>query len=125
MQITARSFTFDVSAGGPDGGEAVLLLHSFPQHSGEWAAVTPLLHAAGLRTYALNQRGTSPGARPAAVADYRIAECALDAAAVLDALGVERAHVVGHDWGAICAWHLALRHPDRVRTLTAVSVPHP
>ena len=125
MQITARSCTFDVSAGGPEGGEPVLLLHGFPQHRGEWAAVTPPLHAAGLRTYALDQRGTSPGARPAQVAAYRITECALDAVAVLDALDIPAVHLVGHDWGAICAWHVALRHPARVRTLTAVSVPHP
>jgi pimeloyl-ACP methyl ester carboxylesterase len=129
MKITARSFTFDVVAGGPSSasaGEApVLLLHGFPQHSGEWAGVTPLLHAAGLRTYALDQRGTSPGARPEAVAEYRIAECALDAVAVLDALEISSVHLVGHDWGAVGAWHMALRHPGRVRTLTAVSVPHP
>ncbi|GAA3272708.1 alpha/beta hydrolase [Dactylosporangium vinaceum] len=125
MKITARSLTFDVVAGGPADGPPVLLLHGFPQHSGEWAAVTPLLHAAGLRTYALDQRGTSPGARPPEVADYRIAECALDAVAVLDALNIPSVHLVGHDWGAVCAWHVALRHVERVRTLTAVSVPHP
>ncbi|WP_432978414.1 alpha/beta fold hydrolase [Dactylosporangium sp. CA-233914] len=125
MKITARSMVFDVFEGGPAGGEPVLLLHGFPQHSGEWAAVTPLLHAAGLRTYALDQRGTSPGARPEGAEAYRIEECALDAVAVLDALGVSSVHLVGHDWGAVCAWHVALRHPARVRTLTAISVPHP
>lgn len=101
------------------------MLHGFPQHSGEWDAVTPALHAAGLRTYALDQRGYSPGARPADVGAYRIPELVADAAAVLDALGVTGAHVVGHDWGAIVAWGLAAAHPERVRTLTAVSVPHP
>ncbi|HTJ39907.1 MAG TPA: alpha/beta hydrolase [Dactylosporangium sp.] len=125
MKITARDLTFDVVAGGPADGAPVLLLHGFPQHSGEWAAVTPALHAAGLRTYALDQRGTSPGARPPGVEAYRISECALDAVAVLDALDLASVHLVGHDWGAICAWHVALRHPARVRTLTAVSVPHP
>ncbi|MEU7871020.1 alpha/beta fold hydrolase [Dactylosporangium sp. NPDC049140] len=125
MKITARSLTFDVFDGGPEDGEPVLLLHGFPQHSGEWADVAPRLHAAGLRTYALDQRGTSPGARPAEVEAYRITECALDVVAVLDALDIPAVHLVGHDWGAICAWHVALRHASRVRTLTAVSVPHP
>jgi pimeloyl-ACP methyl ester carboxylesterase len=125
MKITARDLVFDVVAGGPADGVPVLLLHGFPQHSGEWAALTPALHAAGLRTYALDQRGTSPGARPAEVDAYRITECALDAVAVLDALDLAAVHLVGHDWGAVCAWHVALRHPARVRTLTAVSVPHP
>jgi pimeloyl-ACP methyl ester carboxylesterase len=124
-QIAARGLTFDVHIGGPPDGEPVLLLHGFPQHSGEWDDVVPALHDTGLRTYALDQRGYSPGARPPAVADYRIAECVADALAVLDALRVDSAHVVGHDWGALVAWQLAARHPDRVRTLTAVSVPHP
>jgi pimeloyl-ACP methyl ester carboxylesterase len=125
MRVDARGLTFEVRSGGPEDGEAVLLLHGFPQHSGEWDEVVPALHAAGLRTYALDQRGYSPGARPAAVDAYRIPELVADAAGVLDALGVPAAHVVGHDWGAIVAWALAARHPQRVRTLTAVSVPHP
>jgi pimeloyl-ACP methyl ester carboxylesterase len=124
-RVAARNLTFDVHAGGPAEGEPVLLLHGFPQHSGEWDAVVPALHEAGLRTYALDQRGYSPGARPPAVDDYRIAECVADVPAVLDALGVDRAHLVGHDWGAVVAWHTAARYPERVRTMTAVSVPHP
>ncbi|HEX7746822.1 MAG TPA: alpha/beta hydrolase [Micromonosporaceae bacterium] len=124
-QIAARGLTFDVHVGGPANGEPVLLLHGFPQHSGEWAEVVPVLHAAGLRTYALDQRGYSSGARPPAVEDYRMAECVADALAVLDALRVDAAHVVGHDWGAVVAWSAAAQRPERVRTLTAVSVPHP
>ncbi|MFI7607950.1 alpha/beta fold hydrolase [Micromonospora sp. NPDC049366] len=125
MRIDARGLTFDVRAGGPEDGPAVLLLHGFPQHAGEWDDVVPALHAAGLRTYALDQRGYSPGARPADVAAYRVPELVADTTAVLDALGVDAAHVVGHDWGAVVAWGLAAQHPARVRTLTAVSVPHP
>ncbi|NES29124.1 alpha/beta fold hydrolase [Micromonospora terminaliae] len=125
MRVEARGLTFEVRTGGPEGGEPVLLLHGFPQHSGEWDEVAPALHAAGLRTYALDQRGYSPGARPAEAGAYRIPELVADAAAVLDALGVTAAHLVGHDWGAIVAWGLAAAHPERVRTLTAVSVPHP
>ncbi|SCE74066.1 Pimeloyl-ACP methyl ester carboxylesterase [Micromonospora matsumotoense] len=125
MRVAARGLTFDVRAGGPEDGAVVLLLHGFPQHGGEWDEVVPALHAAGLRTYAPDQRGYSPGARPAEVAGYRLPELVADAVAVLDGLGVEAAHVVGHDWGAIVAWALAARHPERVRTLTAVSVPHP
>jgi pimeloyl-ACP methyl ester carboxylesterase len=103
----------------------VLLLHGFPQDHREFDLVAPRLHAAGLRTYALDQRGYSPGARPATVADYRLSEPTADAVAVLDELGFESAHVVGHDWGAQVGWLLAAHHPKRVRTLTAVSVAHP
>ncbi|MBX7265703.1 alpha/beta fold hydrolase [Micromonospora sp. Llam7] len=125
MRIDARGLRFDVTTGGPEHGEPVLLLHGFPQHSGEWDGVVPALHAAGLRSYALDQRGYSPQARPTRVEAYRLGELVADALAVLDALGVATAHVVGHDWGAIVGWALAAAHPDRVRTLTAVSVPHP
>jgi pimeloyl-ACP methyl ester carboxylesterase len=125
MRIMARGLTFDVHAGGPADGPPVLLLHGFPQDHREFDLLLPRLHAAGLRTYALDQRGYSPGARPGAVADYRLDEPVADAVAVLDELGVAQAHVVGHDWGAHVGWLLAARHPDRVSTLTAVSVPHP
>jgi pimeloyl-ACP methyl ester carboxylesterase len=124
MQIEARGLTFDVYEGGPSDGPAVLLLHGFPQDHREFDLLAPRLHEAGLRTYALDQRGYSPGARPTPIADYRLSEPTADAVAVLDALGVESAHVIGHDWGAQVGWMLAAQHPDRVRTLTAVSVPH-
>ncbi|RKN19102.1 alpha/beta hydrolase [Micromonospora musae] len=125
MRIDARGLEFVVRAGGPEGGEPVLLLHGFPQHGGEFDEVVPALHDAGLRTYAPDQRGYSPGARPTDVEAYQLPELVADAAALLDALGVEAAHLVGHDWGAAVAWALAAAHPERVRTLTAVSVPHP
>ncbi|TDB69686.1 alpha/beta fold hydrolase [Micromonospora sp. KC721] len=125
MRVEARGLTFEVRTGGPEAGEAVLLLHGFPQHGGEWDDVTPPLHAAGLRTYAPDQRGYSPGARPVEASAYRVPELVADVVALLDALGVEAVHVVGHDWGAVVAWALAAWHPQRVRTLTAVSVPHP
>ncbi|WP_026275936.1 alpha/beta fold hydrolase [Salinispora tropica] len=125
MRIDVRGFAFDLHVGGPAAGPPVLLLHGFPQHSGEWADVVPLLHAAGLRTYALDQRGYSPGARPAAVSAYRLGELVGDAVAVLERLGIATAHVVGHDWGAAVGWAIAAEHPARVRSLTAVSVPHP
>ncbi|SNY34930.1 alpha/beta fold hydrolase [Paractinoplanes atraurantiacus] len=125
MEIKARGLTFDVFEGGPSEGDPVLLLHGFPQDHREFDLLAPKLHEAGLRTYAMDQRGVSPGARPADVGAYRITEAVADAVGVLDALGLESAHVIGHDWGANVGWMLAAWHPERVRTLTAVSVPHP
>jgi pimeloyl-ACP methyl ester carboxylesterase len=125
LRLPARSLVFDVRVGGPDDGEPTLLLHGFPQHAGMWSQVEPSLHAARLRTIAPDQRGYSPGARPELVEAYRVSECVADALSILDGLGVDRAHVVGHDWGALVAWHLAGLHADRLRTLTAISVPHP
>jgi pimeloyl-ACP methyl ester carboxylesterase len=125
MEIKARGLAFDVYEAGPADGEPVLLLHGFPQDHREFDLVAPKLHAAGLRTYALDQRGYSPGARPTPVADYKLSEATADAVAVLDELEIGSAHVIGHDWGSAVSWMLAAHHPERVRTLTAVSVPHP
>lgn len=115
----------DGPADGPADGPVALLLHGFPQSAWSWREVSPALVAHGLRVVAPDQRGYSPDARPVGVEHYRMTALVADAVAVLDAVGADRAHVVGHDWGAAVAWHLAGRHPDRVRTLTAVSVPHP
>lgn len=114
----------DVRDTGPLTGPPVLLLHGFPQRATSWQAVEPLLHTAGLRTLAPDQRGYSPGARPTRRRDYTLDRLAEDAAAVVTAVGAP-VHVVGHDWGAAVAWLLAARRPDLVRSLVALSVPHP
>ena len=122
--ITAADMTFDVRSSGPDDGEPVILLHGFPETSISWSAVAPQLAGAGLRVIAPDQRGYSPGARPTEVADYATEVLAGDVIALADALGLDSFHLVGHDWGSAVAWCVAARHPDRLRTLTAVSVPH-
>jgi pimeloyl-ACP methyl ester carboxylesterase len=123
--FTRSGLTFDVRDAGPADGEPVVLLHGFPQHAGSWDRVVPGLHGAGLRTLAPDQRGYSPAARPRGRRAYVVRELVDDVRALLDTAGLERAHVVGHDWGAMVAWALAAWHPERVSSLTAVSVPHP
>jgi pimeloyl-ACP methyl ester carboxylesterase len=125
LQLKVGDFVFDALTAGPADGRVVLLLHGFPQTSWSWRLVMPALADAGYRVVAPDQRGYSPGARPLGVDAYRIRHLVGDVIGMLDALGVERADVVGHDWGAAVGWQVAARHPDRVRTLTAVSVPHP
>jgi pimeloyl-ACP methyl ester carboxylesterase len=123
--LTVGELAFDALAAGPEDGEPVLLLHGFPEGAQCWRLVLPLLAAAGLRAVAPDQRGYSPGARPTTVAAYGLDPLVGDVLGLLDALGWQRAHLVGHDWGAVVAWATAAGHPDRVATLTAVSVPHP
>jgi pimeloyl-ACP methyl ester carboxylesterase len=117
--------TFDVRDDGPADGDPVVLLHGFPQDSTAWDGVTPRLNARGLRTLAPDQRGYSPLARPPGRAAYRVRETTQDVLALLDAAGLADAHVVGHDWGGLVAWALGAWHPDRVRSLSVLSVPHP
>ena len=116
---------FDVTDGGPPDGEPVVLLHGFPQDRTAFDRLAAALHSAGLRTLAPDQRGYSPGARPVGRPHYRVRESTEDVLALLDAAGLERAHVVGHDWGGAVAWAMGAWHPDRVTTLTALSTPHP
>jgi pimeloyl-ACP methyl ester carboxylesterase len=116
---------FDVRDAGPRDGDVVVLLHGFPQDSTAWAAVEPLLHAAGLRTLAPDQRGYSPGARPQGPAAYALRELSADVVALLDAAGVQRAHLVGHDWGGGVLWDATERHPDRFASAIPISTPHP
>ena len=125
LSTDVGDLTFDVRVDGPEDGRPVLLLHGFPQTSACWASVTPLLTQAGLRTYAPDQLGYSPGARPGDVDAYAVQNLAQVTADLMTALEIPVADVVGHDWGANVAWAVAGWHPDRVRSLTAVSVPHP
>lgn len=126
-QFRRGILTFDVTESGPADGEPVLLLHGFPQHRDCWDQLVPVLNAAGYRTVAFDQRGYSPRARPRGRWAYRVENLVADAAAVVDHYSGEDCsmHVVGHDWGAAVAWTLTSAHPDKVRSLTAVSVPHP
>ena len=96
--------TFDVLDSGPADGEPVVLLHGFPQDRTAWNRVAPALHQHGLRTLAPDQRGYSPMARPHGRSAYRLRETTADVLALLDAAGLESAHVVGHDWGGIVGW---------------------
>ena len=125
LQIPVGEWTFDALASGPPDGELVLLLHGFPQTSAEWRAQLTALAEAGYRAVAPDQRGYSPGARPLGVESYHVRHLVDDVLAIADRLGGPSFHLVGHDWGAVVAWQVAGRFPERLRSLTAVSVPHP
>ncbi len=127
--FTNAAFSFDVNDTGPVTGDAaaevVILLHGVPQDRRSWDQVAAALAGDGYRVLAPDLRGYSPGARPTARAAYRNSELAADVLALADAAGEERFHLAGHDWGAALAWYVAGRHPERVASLAALSVPHP
>ena len=115
-----RFFTQDEGAGAP-----VLLLHGFPDTSSVWREQIPALVAAGYRVIAPDLRGRGQTEQPEGIAEYALSKSVADVAALLDALGVQRAHIIGHDWGAAVAWLFASLLPQRVERLAALSVGHP
>ena len=125
LRIPTEAGTFDAIGAGPEDGAGVLLLHGFPEASLQWEAQIGALAAAGYRAVAPDQRGYSPGVRPEDKVDYRMDELVGDVLAIAAELGWNRFNLVGHDWGAAVAWNVASEHPERLRSLTAVSVPHP
>ena len=107
-------------------GSPVLLLHGFPDSSSLWDEVAPHLLAAGHRVIAPDLRGFGDSDAPAAVGEYALGHSVADLRALITRLtGGEPVHVIGHDWGAVAGWCLALEHPQVVRSLVALAVGHP
>ncbi len=124
-EYRSGALTFEVLDIGPQDGMPVVLLHGFPQFNTIWVPVMQRLAAKGYRCLAPNQRGYSPGARPPRRRDYTGEQLVGDVVALIDALGAPKVHLVGHDWGAAVAWGAAVSAPERLATVTALSVPHP
>jgi pimeloyl-ACP methyl ester carboxylesterase len=106
-------------------GPPVLFVHGFPDSSQLWRHQVPAFVDAGMRVIAPDLRGFGRSDRPEGIEDYAIARSFADMVALLDGLDIERAHVVGHDWGAGLAWTLAALAPERVERLVVMSVGHP
>ena len=125
VTVETTNFTFEGLVSGPATGEPVVLLHGFPSTSYQWRSQLQALADAGFRAFAPNQRGYSPDARPDGVNAYTYDLLAQDVFDIADALGWEKFHLVGHDWGAFVSWAAAGIAPSRILTLTPISVPHP
>jgi pimeloyl-ACP methyl ester carboxylesterase len=126
--LTVDGQTFRLRVAGFNGDAdrpAVMLLHGFPVTSAMWLPLIEPLAAAGFRVVAPDQRGYSPLARPEGAPAYRLDLLSADILAIADALGLDRFHLVGHDWGAISGWYTVMHHPQRFASWTGLSVPHP
>lgn len=116
---------FEVTDAGQADGRVVIMLHGFPEDRFSWSALTGPLVDDGYRVLAPDQRGYSRSAAPARRRAYRLRELVADVLTLADSAGAERFDLVGHDWGSLVSWALAHSHPERVRSLCALSVPHP
>ena len=126
VQIEVSGFSFRARVAGLDGdGPGLILLHGFPESSIMW---TPLLERAadaGFRVVAFDQRGYSPGARPAGVDQYTPDLLVGDVFAVADAVGFGEFHLIGHDWGSLIGWAAASQDTTRVLSWASLAIPHP
>jgi pimeloyl-ACP methyl ester carboxylesterase len=111
-------------AGRHNAGRPIVLCHGWPELASSWRHQVPALVAAGYHVIVPNQRGYGRSSRPAEVTDYDIEHLTGDLVALLDHYGYDDATFVGHDWGAMVVWGLALLHPDRVNRVVNLSLPY-
>lgn len=110
---------------GPEDGPLVILLHGFPEFWYGMRNQVEALASAGYQVWAPDQRGYNMSDRPRDVPAYHLEETTKDIAGLIEASGRRKACVVGHDWGGIVAWWLALRYPERLERLVVLNAPHP
>ena len=122
-QFSRDDLIFNVIDTGPIKGKPVVLLHGFPETAKSWEKVSQILNKKGFRTYAIEQRGYSPQARPKGRMAYRTTELVQDVITFIQSLN-QKVYLVGHDWGAAVAGDIALQYPQHIEHLTLVSVPH-
>ena len=120
--VHLRDATLEVFEAGKR-GRPIVLCHGWPEHAFSYRHQIPALVDAGYHCIVPNQRGYGASSRPAAVAEYDIYALTGDLVSLLDAFNYEDAIFVGHDWGAIVVWNLALLHPGRVQAIANLSVP--
>ncbi len=121
--IPVNGIELEVFSAGPEDGRPVVLCHGWPEHAFSWRHQVPVLADAGYRVIVPNQRGYGRSSRPDAVEDYDIVHLTGDLVALLDHYGYRDALFIGHDWGAIVVWNLAMLHPDRIAGVINLSVP--
>jgi pimeloyl-ACP methyl ester carboxylesterase len=125
MRIDVNGVSLNVEASGRPRGEAVVLIHGWPDSHRLWRHQVAALTEAGYRTIAPDLRGFGASDKSATTSDYRLGRLIEDQIGILDALEVGSAHIVGHDWGGAIGAVMAATLPDRVRSLTCLSVGHP
>jgi pimeloyl-ACP methyl ester carboxylesterase len=123
--IRTNNINLHVMTDGPEHGTAVILLHGFPQFHYGWKDQIPALTRAGFRVIVPDQRGYNLSDKPKGISAYDVDVLANDIIGLLDHFGIQKAKLVGHDWGAVVAWTVAINHPERLEKLAILNVPHP
>ncbi|KAF2407435.1 alpha/beta fold hydrolase [Pseudomonas antarctica] len=122
-RIQVNGIELSVHIAGPEQGQPIWLLHGFPECWHSWREQIPALAAAGYRVFVPEMRGYGESSAPAGIADYDLLTLCADIQQAMNHFGHQPVVMVGHDWGAVVAWHLALLEPARVSRLITMSVP--
>jgi epoxide hydrolase 4 len=123
--IETNGITLHVPQKGPPDGPLAILLHGFPEFWLGWRHQIPALVNAGYRVWVPDQRGYNLSDKPRGIAAYDIDQLAADVLGLIDAAGRRKVFLVGHDWGGIVAWWIALTHPEKLDRLVILNAPHP
>lgn len=110
---------------GPKSGAPVILLHGFPEFWYDWRKQIPALAEAGCRVIVPDQRGYNLSDKPEGIKNYDLSTLVDDVLGLIKALDYEKVNLVGHDWGAVVAWALAITRPETLHKLTIMNAPHP
>lgn len=121
--LTVNGLRMHVRSAGQ--GPAVVLLHGFPDNHIVWRKQIAPLVQAGFRVLAPDLRGCGESEAPRAVDAYQLQHVCADVLAMLDQLGIDKARLVGHDWGGAVGWMLCMKAPERIEQYVALSVGHP
>ena len=123
---TIASVDGDLALGVADvgNGPPVVLVHGFPELAYSWRHQLPALAGAGFRAIAYDQRGYGDSDKPTETERYGLPMLVADLVGLLDALDLEQATIVGHDWGSIVVWATAVLHPERVAKVVSLNVPY-
>jgi pimeloyl-ACP methyl ester carboxylesterase len=123
--VNVRGVRLHVVSAGPANGPLAILLHGFPECWYSWRHQIPALAGAGYRVVAPDQRGYNLSEKPAQVQAYQTDLLTADIRTLIQVWGYEQAVVIGHDWGGVVAWKLAMDYPGAVQKLVVMNAPHP
>ena len=123
--VTLNEVTLEIfEAGKENHANLIVLCHGWPEHAYSWRHQIPALVGAGYHVIVPNQRGYGRSSRPSDVTQYDLSYLTNDLCTLLDHYGYDDAIFVGHDWGAMVVWGMALLAPNRVKALVNLALPY-
>jgi len=123
--VSTNGISLHVVQEGVESEEPVIMLHGYPEFWYGWRNQINFLAEKGYRVIVPDQRGFNLSDKPEDVSSYSIDELVKDVIGIIDWLGVDKAYLVGHDWGATVAWRASLQYPERIKRMIVANVPHP